>query len=94
MAGELEENNVVQNAKEGPAERLKSDKEVAGKKGGVWVRDDKQGIRRVGVDGGALQGKGPTERQSSINMEPLALDDDVMHDAKVLSFTFCTIASY
>jgi hypothetical protein len=32
MAGELEENNVVQNAKEGPAERLKSDKEVAGNK--------------------------------------------------------------
>jgi hypothetical protein len=32
MAGELEENNVVQNAKEEPAERLKSDKEVAGKK--------------------------------------------------------------
>ncbi len=32
MAGELEENDVVQNAKEGPAERLKSDKEVAGNK--------------------------------------------------------------
>ncbi len=32
MAGELEENNVVQNTKEGPAERLKSDKEVEGNK--------------------------------------------------------------
>jgi hypothetical protein len=32
MTGEPEENDLVQNAKEGPAERLKSDKEVAGNK--------------------------------------------------------------
>jgi hypothetical protein len=93
MAGELEENNVVQNAKEGPAERLKSDKEVAGNKEYESGMTSKAsgGLELMGLQ---LQGKGPTERQSSINMEPLTLDEAVMHDAKVLSFTFCTIASY
>ncbi len=94
MAGELEENNVVQNAKEGPAERLKSDKEVAGNKEEYeWGMTSKAsgGLELMGVQ---LQGKVPTERQSSINMEPLTLDDDVMHGSKVLSLAFCTIASY
>jgi hypothetical protein len=85
IAGELEENNVVQNAKEGPAERLKSDKEVAGNKqeyeSGMTSKAS-GGLELMGVQ---LQGKVPTERQSSINMEPLTLDDNVMHDAKVLS---------
>jgi hypothetical protein len=90
MEGELEENNVVQNAKEGPAERLKSDKEVAGNKEEYesgMTRKASGGLELMGVQ---LQGKVPTERQSSINMEPLTLDDDV----KVLSLAFCTIASY
>ncbi|CAK9218381.1 unnamed protein product [Sphagnum jensenii] len=94
MEGELEENNVVQNAKEGPAERLKSDKEVAGNKeeyeSGMTSKAS-GGLELMRVQ---LQGKVPTERQSSINMEPLTLDDDVMHDAKFLSLAFCTIASY
>jgi hypothetical protein len=89
MAGELEENNVVRNAKEGPDERLKSDKEVAGNK-----EEYESGMTSKASGGLQLQGKVPTERQSSINMEPLTLDDNVMHDGKVLSLAFCTIASY
>jgi len=94
MAGELEENNGVQNAKEGPAERLKSDKEVAGNKEEYESGMTSKASGRLELMGVQFQGKGPTERQSSINMEPVALDDNVMHDAKVLSFAFCTIASY
>jgi hypothetical protein len=94
MAGELEENNVAWNAKEGPDERLKSDKEVAGNKeeyeSGMTSKAS-GGLELMGLQ---LRGKVPTERQSSINMEPLTLDDNVMHDAKVLSLAFCTIASY
>jgi hypothetical protein len=47
------------------------------------VRDDKQGIRRVGVDGGAVT-RESTNRETVFNQHG-TLDDDVMHDAKVLS---------
>ncbi|CAM6068776.1 unnamed protein product [Sphagnum tenellum] len=93
MAGELEENNVVRNAKEGPDERLKSDKEVAGNKEDYDSGMTSKASGGLDFMGLQLQGKVPTEGQSSINMEPLTLDDNVMHDAKVLSLAFCTIAS-
>ncbi|CAK9216431.1 unnamed protein product [Sphagnum troendelagicum] len=82
MAGELEENNVVRNAKEGPDERLKSDKEVAGNKEEYDSGMTSKASGGLDFMGLQLQGKVPTERQSSINMEPLTLDDNVMHDAK------------
>ncbi len=89
MAGEMEENNsTAQNTMAGlAAERLKADE------GGGAGDNEKEyesgmtsnasgGLELMGV---LSRGEGQTERQSSINTEPLTLGGGVMHDAKVLS---------
>ncbi len=89
MAGEMEENNsTAQNTMEGlAAERLKADK---GGGSGDNEREYESGMTSNASGGLELmgvqsRGEGPTERQSSINTEPLTLDGYAMHDAKVLS---------
>jgi hypothetical protein len=90
MAGQMEKNNsTAQNTMEGlAAERLKADKgEGAGDNqkeyDESWMTSNASGgLELMGVQS---RGEGPTERQSSINTEPLTLDGDAMHDAKVLS---------
>lgn len=89
MAGEMEENNsTAQNTMEGlAAERLKADK---GGGSGDNEREYESGMTSNASGGLELmgvqsRGEGPTERQSSINTEPLTLNGDAMHDAKVLS---------
>jgi hypothetical protein len=88
MAGAMEENNsTAQNTMEGlAAERLKADKG-----GGAGDNEEYESGMTSNASGGLelmgvqSRGEAPAERQSSINTEPLTLDGEAMHDAKVLS---------